>query len=566
MLRSKKVSILYILSVATALAYLGLAIYLFINSPGNTSIIKDFSGVDTIDKNVEIVYQDGSSDIRDLPAILEKEGFYSVVYDISKVQDIYAKSIDIGLVYSSFRCFADGHIIYEYNANDNNAFKSGAYSVHTIDIPRDLKKKEIMIEFVPMLKNKVSSTVRPLIVGNKINIFLYHLLNEEIILIYFAMLLIGVFAGSFFIYLFTLVEGKVFDDILNIGFLSLFIALYYISRTWVLRYMLSQHHNIIYFLEFSSLVLFMVPFMNILKGKLNPKLDKYIELGIAFIFIVLLGQYGLYVFKGIEFRELIMFSHIVLLINILIATAVFLFSKKETYPNKVPLLVAFAPMLVGIFLQVILYVTYKAVVYVEFILIAVFAFVVIETYNIINSFIELQNENMKNSIYKELAFVDQVTGLGNRTAYSNMIKKIEKNKSSLWIISMDLNNLKNINDNYGHQKGDEMIKLFSNALLKSTEKYEKAYCYRIGGDEFILLLFKSSEFEATKVIADMKNNLKDVPEPFASIEKIFAYGITYHNSRVTKNIDESIHSADKKMYVYKKLSKKTFVRSGRRVI
>lgn len=84
------------------------------------------------------------------------------------------------------------------------------------------------------------------------------------------------------------------------------------------------------------------------------------------------------------------------------------------------------------------------------------------------------------------AFIDGLTGLGNRAAYEEHVKclddEIKAGTAQFSIALFDLNGLKELNDRYGHEKGDQAI-LELTAVLK--QEFEDAKLYRIGGDEFI---------------------------------------------------------------------------------
>lgn len=102
------------------------------------------------------------------------------------------------------------------------------------------------------------------------------------------------------------------------------------------------------------------------------------------------------------------------------------------------------------------------------------------------------------TVYQRLALEDRLTGMKNRRAFEEYLVEIQKNADTyenVALIFMDLNQLKYINDNFGHSIGDE-------ALIASARCVENAFggegnCYRIGGDEFctVLLNPKRSEEE-----------------------------------------------------------------------
>lgn len=90
----------------------------------------------------------------------------------------------------------------------------------------------------------------------------------------------------------------------------------------------------------------------------------------------------------------------------------------------------------------------------------------------------------------QLAYMDGLTGIGNRTAFQEKMEELEKRKqeeSGIGIAVFDVNNLKVVNDTLGHSEGDQMIKAGAEAIRRVFAE-EKGSCYRIGGDEFVVFL------------------------------------------------------------------------------
>ena len=88
---------------------------------------------------------------------------------------------------------------------------------------------------------------------------------------------------------------------------------------------------------------------------------------------------------------------------------------------------------------------------------------------------------------------DELTGLYNRRSYENDIKKYADTEpeNDFVIFSIDINGLKQVNDNMGHDAGDDLIQGASTCLLKIFGSIGKVY--RVGGDEFAVLLHQSED-------------------------------------------------------------------------
>lgn len=98
---------------------------------------------------------------------------------------------------------------------------------------------------------------------------------------------------------------------------------------------------------------------------------------------------------------------------------------------------------------------------------------------------------------KYLSFHDEMTGLYNRRYFENELERLDKSRElPISIIVADLDDLKSINDNFGHPEGDQYIKNAANLIGEVTR--EEDVVARIGGDEFAIILVNTSNKQAAK--------------------------------------------------------------------
>jgi diguanylate cyclase (GGDEF)-like protein len=176
----------------------------------------------------------------------------------------------------------------------------------------------------------------------------------------------------------------------------------------------------------------------------------------------------------------------------------------------------------------------------------------------------LRIQEAKNSFYKELAYTDIMTGLNNRTAYENRVEKIrkvtetsrenhevpeenEKKKDDSWIIMIaDMNCLKVINDEHGHDKGDEAIFKLASHLKKYFGPVGE--CFRIGGDEFCVLAPDIREERFEEICQNFRAALeKEDQETTYPFSASMGYVLLDESG-----IDECVKKADQKMYEEKR--------------
>lgn len=154
--------------------------------------------------------------------------------------------------------------------------------------------------------------------------------------------------------------------------------------------------------------------------------------------------------------------------------------------------------------------------------------------------------------YQKLAYIDFSTGVYNRTAYYTYVEKFNSKKESYSVILFDMNNLKQINDHYGHLYGDKVIKTFSDCAQKSFGAYGKIY--RIGGDEFLTLIHNPTERMVEEACVQFERNVAEQQE--VQYKFTVAYGVAYFTAEESDDFFTAQKLADANMYKMKSMMKK----------
>ncbi len=111
-----------------------------------------------------------------------------------------------------------------------------------------------------------------------------------------------------------------------------------------------------------------------------------------------------------------------------------------------------------------------------------------------------------NEEFYQLALTDVMTDLYNRNMWEHMLNdKFQKISNYEALLIIDIDNLKIINDTYGHAVGDLQIKIVSRSIKESIRK--KDIAFRYGGDEFIILLSNIKESGVSKLIKQIRNRI-----------------------------------------------------------
>lgn len=166
---------------------------------------------------------------------------------------------------------------------------------------------------------------------------------------------------------------------------------------------------------------------------------------------------------------------------------------------------------------------------------------------------ELQ-ESRKSAIYKELAFMDNLTGLYNRNAYMVWEKNLQEESDTFSIINIDLNDLKKCNDQYGHLSGDKYITDSAQIIYDTFHNYGK--CYRVGGDEFVVVLGpKYSEAQIRVFLGELEERQKKYNRSSSEIQMHMACGYAKFDPERDSSFKSVCSRADARMYAHKKLIK-----------
>jgi diguanylate cyclase (GGDEF)-like protein len=183
----------------------------------------------------------------------------------------------------------------------------------------------------------------------------------------------------------------------------------------------------------------------------------------------------------------------------------------------------------------------------------VFVFIAFFAVDVTLTTIKDVDAGKKAAVYQELAEKDMLTGCYNRNAY--------RNDTNTWIdlpnvllVTCDLNNLKQCNDTLGHAYGDKYITDAATILTKLFAKHGRIY--RIGGDEFCILIKDKKSCHIEKIMRELREEERVYNAHSEVITLQIACGYSEYNSEKDMNIEDIRNRADELMYQNKKELKK----------
>lgn len=143
-----------------------------------------------------------------------------------------------------------------------------------------------------------------------------------------------------------------------------------------------------------------------------------------------------------------------------------------------------------------------------------------------------------------LSYHDQLTGIHNRRSFEEALKKIDsKENLPLGVIMADVNGLKLVNDSFGHMAGDMLLSKFAKVLKENYPLHDMIF--RIGGDEFVLLLPKYKHEQIQELIETIKMNCNKELVNAVSLSVSFGWG---SKEQATEDLNMILKSAEDAMY------------------
>lgn len=149
--------------------------------------------------------------------------------------------------------------------------------------------------------------------------------------------------------------------------------------------------------------------------------------------------------------------------------------------------------------------------------------------------------------FKRMAYIDFLTGGKNRAAFQSDVEALTGKglREPFWLVSLDMNGLKQVNDVYGHLEGDKAIKKAFEAV--SCAFGAQGQCYRMGGDEFICIVRVKNEADIVKSLREINRMLKKEQTGLA-YDITLASGYAQYTEQTDMDFAEFWNFVDKKMY------------------
>ncbi|HOF14786.1 MAG TPA: GGDEF domain-containing protein [Spirochaetota bacterium] len=171
----------------------------------------------------------------------------------------------------------------------------------------------------------------------------------------------------------------------------------------------------------------------------------------------------------------------------------------------------------------------------------------------------------RTEILKWLSITDPLTGLYNRRYFIEQIelefKRSKRYSRDLSLMMLDIDHFKLVNDNYGHQIGDIVLRKISSVIINLLRDSDLAFRY--GGEEFMIILPETKSEDAINVAERMKQEIMNTQHNYSSINFTVtaSFGIVSIKDMIDKfeTIDDIIKKVDDNLYKAKNSGRNTII-------
>lgn len=521
-----------------------ISIYVTFNNKNNedNEILSDNDCITLSDWTLE---SDGNSAIT-LPQNFEYNDnkiVLSKVLDYDDFRDV--PHIMMITKYFDYNVYLDDELIFSYENPKTKFTNTNGTQIRTIHMGDNIKGKTLKLEINPIYGNAIKYYVGAPTMGSKSDL-IWNAVKGEL---FNVTLDISVMLVGFILLLMYLIVRRNYngDKMFYLGMLSLVCGIYMCCQ-FRITHILAPNSYWLYYIEYAALNT--IPVVVAMFVSITVKgLPKKICFATSIIMIanIVLQNILNFVFK-IEFKELLWMTHIlILLLTAVVISIMFIFRKEK---DIVQMIISLIPPIVGGVIDLVMIYTAVKEKNVLFFPIGLYMFITIQAMYSCRQYFDMNKKRMETEIYKRLAFTDGLTGLYNRLAFENDInKRIDEEEAAC--ISIDLNNLKRVNDTMGHSAGDVLITGIAQILKEAVGKLGKTY--RIGGDEFVVLLENFDHNGMDKLLERLEhckqkyNNKNKTPIDYA-------FGVSYNDDEDT-SFEKIVLRADKIMYKNKRETK-----------
>ena len=443
------------------------------------------------------------------------------------------------------RVLLDGEVLFSFMPEDVHRWdrsKSSGFIYKSFPLPRDYQGKLLQIQLLPPMTVPMGYGLPDLFFGDYTPVLrqaTLHVVPHDVTII------LCVLMGLVPVLFSTLsLRGSNYREGISIGVFALLFSLYLITECKTLCYLMGHPYHT-YLLNYMPFSLMPNALLGFMRERLPERHRRLCTFAIKLGSVCFPGELFLHFTGILDMRELIAIIH--MFYFAFMALVLSLITTMEDKRRKKSLILQLTPALCGMLLGGLIYWSHWEIGSNDatFTILGVTLFLIVEFVHAFRSGVAVYTESVRIHLYRRMAFVDELTGLGNRRAYDLEIDRVatgERCFRSMIVVSAGVNRLKYVNDHFGHAAGDQLIQGSAQILQQCAEDRSKVF--RTGGDEFAAFLY-DVDLDRFRAMAE---KAQEGMEAF-SREHEFPLRLPAGYVALTDNkIPEAVQEADRLMY------------------
>ena len=456
--------------------------------------------------------------------------------------------------YCAFEVYLDDELIEKKYTEDTSGNTFLGVSYNCVKLPKDFAGKKLSIVLY-VTENDSRADIRSPQLGNFDDLYRNHL--NAVLFPAFTSLFLILFGFVFLIIsLIFYVRTTGFSSQVICSVLSTIIGLWMVNAYNVTDFYINPAFSS--FVEFSAMYL-IIPLMYMMIYNLHRRQKNYVTVFLGYSSLAFAALFiALHIFNIVHINH---FRIPYFLMSVVGLVILIIYDVRDVkYKIKDPstrvlmlgltvLVVSFAVYATVSLLQAV--VDYRQSIILSYLVPAGSLFFVVT--QLLNHFIFMTRSFAQRKEYASLtqiAYVDNLTEIPNRVSADKKLLELSQGEDDFCILSLDLNGLKEVNDNSGHPAGDRLLKSFASCLQDVFDG--SGECFRIGGDEFIVV-FKSIEKELLdSMLLTLDTKLLQLDETDPEANHSVSYGYAFRSETDDSDTHSVYMLADKRMYEYKR--------------
>ncbi len=474
-------------------------------------------------------------------------GTLSVVYNTKN----FVNFIGFYSVHQNIMVYCNDAIIYQFPVENNNPFaKSSGYNWNFITLPPG--DNQLRIEITSPYDSYLE-TIPTFYVGNSMSVF-GSVISDHILTFVICIIIFGLGACLVAYWVYTRLNLVIQPNLLQLGLFAILLSIWSINESRFTT-LLFKNNLVCSYISFISLILLPLPFSLFVRSYYNDKSKMWDAFCIIDV-IQIATCVTLQLLKIADFRETLLSTHVMMLLLaiIIVISSIRMLRRGD---NNQQVMLHFICISVCVVLLAIDLIAYYLGAWDNnsFGRIGFLFYIIVLGLASFQESASLMKLGKKADVYHQLAFTDQMTSVSNRTAFNNDFEILSASPHNIAIINFDLNNLKKVNDTLGHLYGDKYITTSAKIISDTYSNVGK--CYRVGGDEFVVIIEQASTFDFPYYFNLLEWHVDSFNKKEDTLHIQIAYGFAIYDANLDKNLDDTYSRADENMYINKIQKKKS---------